>query len=70
MQKTNIQLDENGTKAAAVTAALMRCMALMPGDDVVKEVNLNRPFAFMIYDMRNDEALFIGKITTSEMNNQ
>ena len=70
LQKTNIQLDENGTKAAAVTAALMRCMALMPGDDVVKEVNLNRPFAFMIYDMRNDEPLFIGKITTSEMNNQ
>ena len=36
LQKTKLELDENGTKAAAVTAAIMECMSAMAPDPVVK----------------------------------
>ena len=65
IQKTNLQLDENGTKAAAVTAAMMKCMAALPEEEP-KEVNLNRPFAFLIYDADAGEPLFIGKVVTMQ----
>lgn len=64
LQKTKLELDENGTKAAAVTAAIMECMSAMAPDPVVKSVALTRPFAFLIYDEANGEVLFIGKIVT------
>ena len=64
LQKTKLELDENGTKAAAVTAAIMECMSAMAPDSVVKSVALTRPFAFLIYDEANGEVLFIGKIVT------
>lgn len=64
IQKTKIELDENGTKAAAVTAIMMKASGMMPQQEV-KEVILDRPFAFMIYDTQNDEILFLGKVTQS-----
>lgn len=67
LQKTKLELDENGTKAAAVTAAMMEMMSMMdPDEQVVKEVDLTRPFAFAIYDNTNDEVLFLGKVVTVE----
>lgn len=65
IQKTNLQLDENGTKAAAVTAAMIECMAALPEEEP-KEVNLNRPFAFLIYDTEAKESLFMGKVVTMQ----
>lgn len=63
IQKTKIELDKNGTKAAAVTAIIEECaMELEEEPEVIKEVVLNRPFAFLIYDERNKEVLFMGKI--------
>ena len=56
--------DENGTKAAAVTAAVMECMSAMAPDPVVKSVELTRPFAFLIFDEMNNEILFMGKVVT------
>lgn len=64
LQKTKLELDENGTKAAAVTAAVMECMSAMAPDPVVKSVELTRPFAFLIFDEMNNEILFIGKVVT------
>ena len=64
LQKTKLELDENGTKAAAVTAAVMECMAAMAPDPVVKSVELTRPFAFLIFDEMNNEILFMGKVVT------
>ena len=61
LQKCKIELDENGTKAAAVTAMMMRANGIAV-EKKVKEVNLNRPFAFLIYDTVNDEILFVGKV--------
>ena len=63
LQKTKLELDENGTKAAAVTAVTMECMSAAVEDEpIIKTVELTRPFAFLIYDRNNDEILFIGKV--------
>lgn len=62
IQKCKIELDENGTKAAAVTAIFCRTQA-MPKPKPVKEIYLDRPFAFLIYDSTNDKIVFIGKVT-------
>lgn len=66
LQKTKLELDENGTKAAAVTAAIMECMSAMNPEPVIKNVELTRPFAFLIHDETNDEILFMGKIVTTK----
>lgn len=62
LQKTRIELDENGTRAAAVTAEIMNGSA-MPMPRERKTVRIDRPFAFMIYDHENDQILFMGKVT-------
>ena len=65
LQKTKLELDENGTKAAAVTAVIMECMSAAEEDEpIIKTVELTRPFAFLIYDSSNDEILFMGKVMT------
>lgn len=65
LQKTKLELDENGTKAAAVTAVIMKCMSAAEEDEpIIKTVELTRPFAFLIYDNSNDEILFMGKVMT------
>ena len=64
LQKTKLELDENGTKAAAVTMAVMERMSAMAPDPVVKNVELTRPFAFLIFDEMNNEILFMGKVVT------
>ncbi len=61
LQKTRIELDENGTRAAAVTAEIMAGNA-MPMPRERKTVRLDRPFAFMIYDNEQDQILFMGKV--------
>lgn len=64
LQKTKLELDENGTKAA-VTAVIMECMsAVEEKEPVIKNVELTRPFAFLIYDRSNNEILFMGKVMT------
>lgn len=63
LQKTKLELDENGTKAAAVTAAMMDTMGVMPVERETREVTLDRPFAFMIYDDAQDQIVFLGKVT-------
>ncbi len=63
IQKTKLELDENGTRAAAVTAILMDTGGGMPDPKEQKTVRLDRPFAFMIYDPAEDQILFVGKVT-------
>lgn len=62
IQKTKLELDENGTKAAAVTAIMTDTCAMAPEPKKEKEVFLDRPFAFLIYDGRNDQIVFMGKV--------
>ena len=63
IQKTKIELDENGTKAAAATAIGMvgNCATIYDTPKVV-EITLDRPFAFAIYDAELNEVVFLGKV--------
>ncbi|MBO4514127.1 MAG: serpin family protein [Lachnospiraceae bacterium] len=65
LQKCKIELNENGTKAAAVTAIMLRANGIAPAKQQ-KEVNLDRPFAFLIYDSVNEEIVFVGKVIQAE----
>ncbi|MBC8526500.1 MAG: serpin family protein [Candidatus Cloacimonetes bacterium] len=55
LQKTYIELSEEGTSAAAATNV---CWAEGSGF----YFNVNHPFVFMIYDHRTESILFLGKI--------
>ena len=61
LQKVRVQLDEEGTKAAAATAAIVDCMALIPEEEPV-EVRADRPFAFVIADAETDGVCFAGVV--------
>jgi serpin B len=63
IQKTYIDVNEEGTEAAAVTSMMMKTTSAMTEDEA-KFIRLDRPFTFMIYDTVNDECLFIGNIKT------
>ncbi|MBQ5957262.1 MAG: serpin family protein [Clostridia bacterium] len=62
IQKTKLKLDKDGTEAAAVTIAVANCESAFIQEKEEKEVYLDRPFAFMIYDNQTDTALFTGKV--------
>lgn len=62
IQHTAVEVSETGTRAAAVTVIEMDAMAA-PLETEPKTVILDRPFAFMIYDMENQTPLFVGKVT-------
>jgi len=55
-QFTYIENNEEGTKAAAATITVARPVSLGP---VIK---INRPFIFMIIDLKTKEILFIGQV--------
>ncbi|MGN0347662.1 MAG: serpin family protein [Lachnospiraceae bacterium] len=61
IQRTYVEVNESGTEAAAVTEISMKGASAMEEPEI-KEVILNRPFVFLIYDTANDELLFIGKV--------
>ena len=63
LQKVVVEVNEQGTEAAAATAVFMKNdSCAMPEFKETKVVHLNRPFMFLIYDAANDNILFAGKI--------
>jgi serpin B len=60
LHKAYIAVDEEGTEAAAATAVLM-AGAAMPTDPPL-EVEIDRPFIFMIRDTETGTILFIGRV--------
>lgn len=60
LQKVRVQVDEAGTKAAAATAILMRCMSTLAEEAV--EMNVNRPFVFVISDAETGSVCFAGAV--------
>ena len=58
VQKTYLELDRNGTKAAAVTWGEMGVKSIAPS--TMKMVYLDRPFLYMIVDAQSGLPLFIG----------
>jgi serpin B len=65
IHKTFIDLDENGTKAAAATVVAMKDNA-MPFYDDVKEVVFDRPFVYCIFDTETSLPIFIGALNSLE----
>ncbi|MDE6726907.1 MAG: serpin family protein [Oscillospiraceae bacterium] len=64
IQRTKLELDGEGTKAAAATATTVKATgAAMPNEREEKFVYLDRPFAFLIYDGTADQIVFMGKVT-------
>ena len=63
LQKVRVQVDEDGTRAAAVTAVLVDGCA-MPGDEP-EPVNMtvNRPYIMLIADMESGAICFAGAVT-------
>ena len=59
LHKTYIQVGEKGTKAGAVTSVGMDLLGPAPAEPT-KQIELNRPFVYMIIDCENNIPLFIG----------
>jgi len=57
-QNTAIEVDESGTKAAAITVFDMRCTSAGPGAQVI--FNVDRPFVYAIRESSTNAILFIG----------
>ena len=64
LHKTFIQVDNNGTKAAALTCAPIACGCAGPFD--YKEVTLDRPFVFAIMHDESLQPVFVGIVTRPE----
>lgn len=60
IHKAHIELDEYGTKAAAVTVNITVTSSLDP--EPPKEITLDRPFVFAICDMDEKQPIFIGSV--------
>ena len=71
IQKCKIELDENGTKAAAVTAIAAMDSAAFVEPRPIKEVHLDRPFYYLIVDDVDvpGTILFIGSVNTIDGSN-
>jgi serpin B len=62
--KTWLSLDENGTEAAAVTAAvMMKTLGIYRPLAPLIEVRVDRPFLFAIQDVSTGTCLFLGRLT-------
>jgi serine protease inhibitor len=58
-QKVHIKVDESGTEAVAVTT-FRSSRGLV--DQNIREIKADRPFVFLLRDMRNGSILFVGRL--------
>ncbi len=65
LHKTHIENTRQGTKAAAVSAAMVVC-GCIPNFDETKYVTLDRPFVFAIMHHDTAAPLFVGIVNTLE----
>ena len=62
IHKVYIDVDEEGTEAAAATAVVMvRSTAAMPRES--RDIRVDRPFLFAIRDVETGTPLFVGQVT-------
>ena len=60
IHKTHIEVDRNGTKAAAVSAVSVEVASAEPPES--KTVNCDRPFVYAIVDVKTMTPIFIGTV--------
>lgn len=66
LQKAKIEVSEEGTKASAVTMAIVALSALRP-EPMHVDFHADRPFAYMITERSTGSILFIGQYTGSDI---
>ncbi len=64
IHKTFIEVNEAGTRAGAITAVMMKAMAMAPVE--LPKVYLNRPFVYAVIDMKTRVPFFMGVMTKPE----
>ena len=66
LHKTHIELDRNGTKAAAVTAVIVdKATSIGPGNPPpVKQVYLDKPFVYALVDTETGIPIFLGTMNS------
>lgn len=62
IHKTHIEVDSNGTKAAAVTSVTLDCAGAEPVTREFRQVICDRPFAYAIVDLETMAPIFIGTV--------
>lgn len=62
IHKTHIDLNEKGTKAAAVTYFGMFKNTMMPKEKEIVNIEFNKPFIYIIRDKETKEMLFFGTV--------
>jgi serpin B len=65
LHKAFIEVNEEGTEAAAATATVM-VLAGMLNSPPVEEFRADHPFIFLIRDRRTESILFVGRMTNPE----
>lgn len=60
--KTYVDVNEEGTEAAAVTSIGVALTALRPDEEKIFYMEVNKPFLFVIEDSQTGEVLFIGTV--------
>ena len=63
LQKAKIEVSEEGTKAAAVTAAIMTMSALAPDEPRRVDFHADHPFVYVISEAQTGAILFVGQYT-------
>jgi serpin B len=66
IHKAFVDVNEEGTEAAAATAVAMRAMAIRPSPEEPVEFRADRPFVFLIRDQRTDSILFLGRLANPQ----
>ena len=61
IHKTHIELNEHGTKAAAVTYFGMTATAMIEDNKVIN-ITFDKPFVYAIRDVKSKELLFVGVV--------
>ncbi len=64
LHKTHIELNEQGTKAAAATAVIMEKSSAVFHQETPIPIHLNRPFVYALVDTSTGIPLFIGVVRT------
>jgi serine protease inhibitor len=63
IHKAYVDVNEEGTEAAAATAVTMRTLAIRLPDEPPPVFRADHPFIFLIRDTRSNSVLFMGRIT-------
>lgn len=61
LQKAKIEVSEEGTKAAAITAGMVAMTALNPDEPRHVKFHANRPFVYIITERQTGAIFFIGQ---------